>query len=38
MGFCSLDLALATSAGDAMLAKLPISSFQNPKLCVFRFV
>jgi hypothetical protein len=37
-GFCWLDLALATSAGDALLAKLPVSSFQNPKLCVFRLV
>jgi hypothetical protein len=30
-----LDLALATSDGDALLAKLPISSFQNPNLIVF---
>jgi hypothetical protein len=36
--FYWLDLALATSASDAPLAKLPISNFQNPKLCVFKLV
>jgi hypothetical protein len=35
LGFCWLDLALATSAGNALLAKLPISGFQNPNLIVF---
>jgi hypothetical protein len=34
-GLCWLDLALATSAGDALLAKLLTSSFSNPNLIVF---
>jgi hypothetical protein len=35
LGFCWLDLPLATSDDDALLAKLTISVFQNPNLIVF---
>jgi hypothetical protein len=38
LGLSWLDLAFATSAGDVLLAKLPISYLQNSNLILFQLV